>query len=47
VLPDQLGRKGSWWVCSWVQAKKAKYGLSFADPMVEEAAKSVFTVAAK
>ena len=47
VLPDQIGHKGSWWVHARVPAKKAKSGLSFADPMVKEAVKDVFIVAAK
>ena len=47
VLPDQLGRRGSRWVRARVPAKIAKSGLSFSDPMVEEAAKNVFVVAAK
>jgi len=47
VLLDQLGHRGSWWIRARVPAKKAKSGLSFADPMVEEAAKNIFKVAAK
>ena len=47
ALPDQLGRRGSRWVRARVPAKKANSGLSFADPMVEKAAKNIFKVAAK
>jgi hypothetical protein len=47
ALPDQLGRRGSQWVHARVPAKKANSSLSFADPMVEEAAKNIFKVAAK
>jgi len=47
ALPDQLGRRGSRWVHACVPAKEAKSGLSFSDPMVEEAAKNIFAVAAK
>jgi len=47
ALPNQLGRRGSRWVRAWVLAKKAKSGLSFADPMVEEAAKNIFKVVSK
>jgi hypothetical protein len=47
ALPDQLGSRGSRWVRARVPAKKANSGLSFADPMVEEAVKNIFKVAAK
>ena len=47
ALPDQLGRRGSRWIRARVPAKEAKSGLSFSDPMVEEAAKNIFAVAAK
>jgi len=47
TLPDQLGRRGSRWVHAWVPAKNVKFGLSFADPMVEEVTKNIFAVAAK
>ena len=46
MLPNQLGRRGLRWVRAWVPAKKVKSGLSFADPMVEEAAKNIFVVEA-
>jgi len=47
VLHDQLDYRGSWWVRARVPANKANSGLSFADPMVEEAAKNIFKVACK
>ena len=47
ALPDQLGCRGSRWVHARVPTKEAKFGLSFCDPMVEEAAKNIFTVVAK
>ena len=42
ALPDQLGRRGSRWIRARVPAKEAKSGLSFSDPMVEEATKNIF-----
>jgi len=47
ALLDQLGRRGSRWVRAHVPAKEAKSGFSFSDPMVDEAAKNIFAVAAK
>ena len=47
MLPNQLGCMGSWWVRARVPAKKAKFRLSFANPMVKEPMKNVFMVAAK
>jgi len=47
ALPDQLGRRGSRWIRARVAAKEAKSGLSFSEPMVEEAAKNIFAVVAK
>jgi hypothetical protein len=46
VLSEQLGKRTANWIC----AKKPRViesGVSFADPMVEEAAKNIFTMAAK
>jgi len=47
ALPDQLGHRGSRWVRARVPEKKANSSLSFADPIVEEAAKNIFKVTAK
>jgi len=47
ALPNQLGRRGAWWVRARVPTKKANSGLSFPDPMFEEAAKNIFKVEAK
>jgi len=47
ALPDQLGRRASRWIHARVPAKEAKSGLSFSDPMVKEATKNIFAVAAK
>jgi hypothetical protein len=46
MLSEQLGKR----TANWIRARKLREtetGVSFDDPMLDDAAKSIFTVAAK
>jgi hypothetical protein len=46
TLSEQLGERTRNWIRAQ-KPRKTKTGVSFDDPMLDEAAKSIFTVAAK